>query len=191
MLRSVISIQNVADLGQRYDIIFEANQDVGNYWMRAVPASGCSNIANADGIRAIVRYEGGDDSSDPTSIPFPITDTECKDETGLVPILPRNVGTLAYGQEANISVIKDVQNNLVKFAIDGSSLLIDWDNPTLLLAEASDPSFPTSYNVIELNGTSDTVRRFFTQLIEVDLYRGAIRWTDRTQPSCTAIKDLN
>jgi hypothetical protein len=150
-------IQVIADLGQRYDIIFEANQQIGNYWMRAVPAAGCSVIGNADGIRAIVRYEGADDSADPTSIPFTITDTECKDETGLVPIVPRNVPTLAYGQQANISVVEDVQTKILAFAIDGSSLLIDWDNPTLLLAEASDPSFPTSYNDVQLNGTSATV----------------------------------
>jgi hypothetical protein len=157
--------------------------------MRAVPAAGCSAIGNAYGIRAIVRYEGADDSAEPTSIPFPITDIECKDETDLVPILPMNVGTLAYGQQANISIVEDVQNNLVKFAIDGSSLLIDWDNPTLLLAEASDPSFPTDYNVVELNGTSDTVPSiFFIQLMEVDVYRGSIRWRGRTQPSCTSIK---
>lgn len=154
-------IQVIADLGQRYDIIFEANQQVGNYWMRAVPAAGCSVIGNADGIRAIVRYEGADDSADPTSIPFTITDTECKDETGLVPIVPRNVPTLSYGQQANISVIEDVQTQIFEFAIDGSSLLIDWDSPSLLLAEGSDPSFPTSYNVVQLNGTSETVYSFF------------------------------
>ena len=70
-------------------------------------------------------------------------------------MLPRNVGTICSGEEADISVIQ--QGNLIKFAINGSSLLIDWDNPTLLLAEKSDPSFPLAYNVITLNGTSDTV----------------------------------
>ena len=146
----------MADAGQRYDIIFEANQKVGNYWMRAVPAAGCSVNNNADGIRAIVRYQGANDTFEPTTIPYNITDTECKDETGLIPVLPRNVGTLSFGEESDVSVIQEA-GNLIKFAMNGSSLLIDWDNPTLLLAEKSDPSFPLDYNVITLNGTSDTV----------------------------------
>ena len=108
-----------------------------------------------------------------------------------MPILPKNVGKIAYGQEVDVSLIQDVQNNLFKFAINGSSLLIDWDKPTLLLAEASDPSFPTEYNVVELNGTSDSVYLYTAQLTEVDLYRCAVRWTRRSESSCTVIKLLN
>lgn len=44
-------------IGQRYDIVVEATGDSAtNYWMRAVPASACSENANIDGIRGIVRY---------------------------------------------------------------------------------------------------------------------------------------
>jgi hypothetical protein len=139
-------------------VIFEANQEVGNYWMRAVPGTDCSLNNNPDNIHAIVRYDSIS-TADPESTAFPIKDTECKDETGLIPIVPRSVGNIAIGQEADISIITDVKDNLLKFAINGSSLLIDWDNPTLLLAENSDPSFPTQYNVINLNGTSDSVKR--------------------------------
>lgn len=156
--------------------------------MRAVPAAGCSVNNNADGIRAIVRYQGANDTLEPTSIPYNITDTECKDETGLIPVLPRNVGTICFGEETDISVIQDVQDNLnlIKFAMNGSSLLIDWDNPTLLLAENSNPSFPSDYNVIALNGTSDTVCSVYdmTWLMAVDIYRCSIRWSNCPKSSC-------
>ena len=157
MLLLVIGNKLLADAGQRYDIIVEANKKVGNYWMRAVPAADCSVNKNADGIRAIVKYQGANDSLEPTTTPYNITDTECKDETGLIPVVPRNVGTLSVGEEEDVSVIQDVQDNFIKFAMNGSSLRIDWDNPTLLLAEKSHPSFPLDYDVITLNGTSDTV----------------------------------
>lgn len=151
--------------------------------MRAVPAAGCSVNNNPDGIRAIVRYQGANHTLEPTTIPYNITDTECKDETGLIPVLPRNVGTICFGEETDISVIQD---NLIKFAMNGSSLLIDWDNPTLLLAENSVPSFPSDYNVIALNGTSNTVCSVhdMTWLIAVDIYRCSIRWFNCLKSSC-------
>lgn len=124
--------------------------------MRAIPAADCSVNNNADNIRAIVRYECADNTVEPITTAY-VTDTECKDETGLVPIVPRNVGNLAFGQEVDVSVIQDVKDNFLLFAMNGSSLLINWDNPTLLLAENRDPSYPASYDVVSLNGTSDTV----------------------------------
>src|SRR5271170_3568013 len=112
--------------------------------MRAIPASGCSSNLNPDGILAIVRYDGvNDDTADPSSTGYDTGTTACFDESGLVPVVPRDVGYIVFGQEVDISVITD---NYVKFTINGSSLLIDWDNPTLLLAESSDPSYPTDYN---------------------------------------------
>ena len=141
-------------LGQRYDIVVEANQAVDNYWMRAVPASDCSGNLNSDGIRAIVSYDGADTTSEPESAAFPNVTTACIDEKGLVPVVPRDVGTFGGGEEVDVAFIS---SNYYKFTINGSSLDIDWDNPTLLLADSLDSSFPGSYNVISLNGTSTTV----------------------------------
>ncbi|KAJ5105876.1 hypothetical protein NUU61_003223 [Penicillium alfredii] len=44
--------------GQRYDIVVEANQDSGNYWMRAVYQTPCNGLkAEHNDIRGIIRYE--------------------------------------------------------------------------------------------------------------------------------------
>jgi hypothetical protein len=50
-------------IGQRYDVIFEANQTAGNYWFRAEAANSCASASNGNG-RAIFRYTASD-----TSIP--------------------------------------------------------------------------------------------------------------------------
>jgi hypothetical protein len=57
-------------------------------------------------------------------------------------------------EEVNVAVIT---SNYLKFTINRSSLQIDWDNPTLFLANNLDGSFPGSYNVISLKGTSTIV----------------------------------
>lgn len=121
--------------------------------MRAVPATHCSSVNNGDWIRAVVRYEGSDDSL-PTSTSWTIPDQNCVDEEGLVPWVARDVGGLAYGDQANISIVKQ---NYEKFTMGGTSLQIDWSNPTLLLAEKGDPSYPADYNVLQVDGTDDTV----------------------------------
>jgi FtsP/CotA-like multicopper oxidase with cupredoxin domain len=139
-------------LGQRYDIIFEANQNAGNYWMRAVPATSCSATLNPDGARAIVRYDGAN-HEDPTSVPYTPT-MECVDEHQLVPVVHIDPGNFAFGEKVDISVIVD---NYVKFTVNGSSMFIDWSEPTLLLADNHDSRYPAGYNVVSLNGTKDTV----------------------------------
>lgn len=121
--------------------------------MRATPATGCSNVNNSDWIRAIVHYEGADNQQ-PTSQNWTITDMTCVDEDGLVPYVPMNVGYLSYGDQANISLIK---TNYEKFTMGGTSLEINWEDPTLMLAEKADPSYPAQYNVLEVNGTDNTV----------------------------------
>ena len=135
-------------------MIVAADQPPANYWMRAVTATGCSANFNGNGIQAIVRYSGTNQTSDPTSTPYDISTMVCQDETGLVPIVPVNLGFLSYGEELPLDLVTE---NYVKFLLNGTSLFIDWDNPTLLQAENLDPTFPDDDNVISLNGTSDTV----------------------------------
>ena len=128
--------------------------------MRAAPATECSANNNADGIRAIVRYQGADETVEPASTPYSIG-TECADEVNLVPVVKRNVGNFAYGNQMDVNIIFD---NYIKFTLNGSSLFLDWKDPTLLKVENFDPSYPSAYNVISLNGTAETVIPFMTWL---------------------------
>jgi len=47
--------------GQRYSLVLNANQPVGNYWIRALPSSGFANLSTGFGggtNSAILRYKG-------------------------------------------------------------------------------------------------------------------------------------
>ncbi|KAG8791728.1 hypothetical protein FRC12_008260 [Ceratobasidium sp. 428] len=53
--------------GERYSIVVEANQTVGNYWIRApITARRSSNTLDPELVKAVLRYEGAP-ASDPTT----------------------------------------------------------------------------------------------------------------------------
>jgi hypothetical protein len=132
----------------------EADQDVDNYWMRLIATSGCSKITNED-LTAIVRYDGASTTDDPTSTAYIPDNQICEDETGLVPIVSRDAGLFSYSSGMDITLAKT--NGIFSWQINGSSFRINWSDPTLLLADNYDPSYPSQYNVLDLNGTDDTV----------------------------------
>lgn len=86
--------------GQRYDIVVEANQVIGNYWMRAIYQTACNqnNNKNKDNIRGIIRYVGADTSADPTTNQWSDITNSCNDEPyeKLVPWLKVDVGASSY-----------------------------------------------------------------------------------------------
>ena len=134
----------------------EANQDVDNYWMRLVATSGCSKITNND-LTAIIRYDGASTTENPTSTAHVPDNQICEDETGLVPIVVRNAGLFSYTSGMDITVAKT--NGIFSWQVNGSSFRIDWSDPTLLLVDNNDPSYPSQYNVLDLNGTEETVTK--------------------------------
>lgn len=117
------------NVGQRYDIIFETNQEVGNYWLRVgVPAlsptgaSVCGNsaiYANKDVVvGAIVSYEGAGDAW-PTSEAYP-NDGTCKDEV-IAPwfTTPMSGG---YKLEALNVTLSGPSAHVVNWFINGSTM---------------------------------------------------------------------
>ena len=82
-------------IGQRYDIIIEANATPGDYWLRAGWQTACAANGNAGGITGIIRYDNSS-TSDPTTTGLSV-DTFCGDEAlaNLVPHVALNVGN--YG----------------------------------------------------------------------------------------------
>ena len=125
--------------------------------MRLVATSGCSSITNKD-LTAIVRYDGANTTDDPTSTAYVPDNQICEDETGLVPIVPRDAGLFSYSSGMDITLAKT--NGIFSWQINGSSFRINWSDPTLLLVDNYDPSYPSQYNVLDLNGTEETVTNF-------------------------------
>lgn len=140
-------------MGQRYDIIVEANQDADNYWMRAVPQAACSSNDNADDIKGIVRYDSSS-TDDPTSSAYTaIADVdECVDEdaSNLVPYVSYTVGTLTDTDDDDLTVAVTQSNSLFKWQIGSSTMEVQWDDPTLLQVYNNDSSWNASEVVIDL-----------------------------------------
>lgn len=83
-------------VGQRYDVIVEADQEPADYWARAQPMLSCLAInLMAQNVRAIVRYDASSVET-PTSLQWAMLDL-CRDEdlANLVPHIPHDVGASA------------------------------------------------------------------------------------------------
>jgi FtsP/CotA-like multicopper oxidase with cupredoxin domain len=120
------------NIGQRYDIIVEANQPADNYFLRADNQQACSGTVQAKDIRAIVRYDSTS-TGIPTSTAYNYTE-ECVDEllTNLVPVVPLNP-TAADITEGALDVVvaaNDVQ--LFKWFLSGTTFFSQYGDPTLL-----------------------------------------------------------
>ncbi|KAF1981848.1 multicopper oxidase [Aulographum hederae CBS 113979] len=119
------------NIGERYNLVVEADQPVGDYFMRSDNQNACAGLIQALDIKGIVRYEGSAGVT-PTSTAWNYT-SECVDEplASLVPIVPINAGT------SDISSLKDVtisQNSagLFKWFLSGTTFMSHPETPTLL-----------------------------------------------------------
>lgn len=91
-------------IGQRYDVIFTANQTPDNYWFRALIPSGtigaqggggCGSNDNGDYIRAIFNYQNVT-VANPNSTVSTIVNDQCQDETQIVPYVAKDVPASAF-----------------------------------------------------------------------------------------------
>jgi FtsP/CotA-like multicopper oxidase with cupredoxin domain len=137
-------------IGQRYDVIVKADQSsvASNFWMRAIPQASCSSNNNSDNIKGIVYY--GNSPSTPTTTGYSYTDN-CNDEdaSNLVPYLSNTVSNAYYNANENVSVAYN-SDNLFRWYLNNSTMIVDRGNPTLLQVYNDDMSFSNSSNVITL-----------------------------------------
>jgi FtsP/CotA-like multicopper oxidase with cupredoxin domain len=134
--------------GQRYDVIINANQTVGNYWIRVATGGGgaCDGPnANANNIRGIIRYSGAP-VANPTSTGS--VATGCSDETDIVPWVSSTVPS-GSPTDLNVGFVPLAPNGsiLIRWTINGSAIAVDWRDPTLEYVINGTAVFPTSENV--------------------------------------------
>ncbi|KAI1328021.1 multicopper oxidase [Xylariaceae sp. FL0255] len=142
----------VIGIGQRYTVIIEANQPAANYWMRTVPAIGCSGFATApDNRTGILRYNSGSTALPTTQQqPSLASSLACRDTstTLLHPIVPwivdrhpqNNVTDDTF--HAGLQSTPDVELGPPGFPyrhwfVGSQPLWIDFAKPTILNIEAS------------------------------------------------------
>ncbi|KAI9737138.1 MAG: hypothetical protein M1834_000731 [Cirrosporium novae-zelandiae] len=137
-------------IAQRYDVIVEADAPDAHYWMRAVPQD-CSSNNSTDNIRAIVKYEGASARGDPKSEPYNMT-LGCFDEdlSQLIPYMHAEVGSAAVSDDWSVQV-KLNSDNLFKWYLDSNTMVLDWENPTLMQVWKNATQFTNTSCIYELD----------------------------------------
>lgn len=117
------------NIGQRYDVVVTADQDPGNYWIRALVQNCSSGNAMAGNITGILHYDSVALLEAPTSVEAAWADS-CADElsSDLVPYLALDAG------EANVTdgldVFHDTFNSMSWWTVNDVEFYSDWKNPS-------------------------------------------------------------
>jgi FtsP/CotA-like multicopper oxidase with cupredoxin domain len=137
-------------IAQRYDVIIEATDPigVGNYWLRAVPQLACSDNANPDDIRGIIRY--GFHQGDPTTTAYNVTD-DCLNEplSEQHPVVALNVGPPSVEIDEHLTLGKT--GGVFKWFLNGTTFKVDWSEPTIRSIWENKP-YTNQSDAIEISG---------------------------------------
>ncbi|KAL6869800.1 hypothetical protein ACO1O0_001131 [Amphichorda felina] len=141
--------------GQRYDVIVEASQDVGVYWMRAIYQTACNQNTNEndDNILGIVRYEGADPDAEPTTEVNPDITNSCGDEPygKLVPWVSHQVGPDSIKKDIALQWYYEL-STVFHWTLNTKTLIIDWEDPTLLdVYHRNQTEWPRNSNVVTVD----------------------------------------
>lgn len=155
-------------IGQRYDVIVEASAAPGDYWLRGTWNSACSNNLNPEGITGIIRYDGAASTADPTTVSTVTKALTCGDEdpADLVPHLALDVGV--WNEIASESLSIGLGGDWFQWTLNGSSLELDWEAPTVMEIVNGGTAFPLDYNVVSVDRTPGVETPEFAVLIIQD-----------------------
>lgn len=142
-------------MGQRYDILVDATESSGNFWIRAIPQTTCSDNENADDIKGIMMYNSSI-TTEPETSAYSYIDT-CDDEslTDLVPYYSMNVSTARISSDEAVTIGRT--NNLFKWKMASTSFLVDWADPTVKHIYEGNTTWTTQNHVVELDTANEWV----------------------------------
>ncbi|KAE9983102.1 hypothetical protein BLS_004937 [Venturia inaequalis] len=131
------------NIGQRYDVIIEATESTGSFFLRADNQNACAGTVQALDIRAIINYDTSLVNDGSTGTAYNYTG-ECVDEpmASLVPVAPMTVGAADVTEGALNVLVSGNSAQLYKWYISGTSFMAQYNDPTLL-AVAQNVSLPT------------------------------------------------
>ncbi|KAF1942947.1 laccase [Clathrospora elynae] len=145
----------VIAVGQRYEVIINATEEVGNYWLRVGTGGRCDGPnVNAQNVRSIFRYAGAG-SGDPNSTGS-VLPVGCYDESNIVPYqkttVPREMPEeLTFAFNSNYSSGLSQGNGLVQWLVNGVPMSIDLDVPTLQSQLQGNTSYAVGRHVFEVD----------------------------------------
>ena len=138
-------------IGQRYDVVINANQTAGNYWFRANVATDCQSANNGAGL-AIFNYNGVA-VANPSSTAYATPSTGCFEPTNLAPFWVQPVPSTSAFSDLDVGLTTgSVHNgaNLTVWGINSTSIDTQWDKPMRTYIQEGNTSYPASENVITL-----------------------------------------
>ena len=141
-------------VGQRYDVVINADQPAGAYWLNATLSSiGLCGSSKNPYPAAIIAYEGFEDVL-PTNPGVAPVDTYCADNVSLRPSVPVSAPITEFDPrpEDTLSISLDVNTNISKvfWEVNGRPIDVLWEKPTLEYVLKNELSFPLEDNVIQL-----------------------------------------
>ncbi|KAF2176521.1 multicopper oxidase [Zopfia rhizophila CBS 207.26] len=148
---------NVLSIGiaQRYDVIVTADKAniASDFWLRAVPQQSCSAISNGNDIRGIIHY--GESTGTPNTKSYHFVD-ECVDEEArsLSPVVAKDVGSTPFLRTVQEVTLGRNARNLFRWYVNGSTMEVQWGDPTLNRVVSNDMSWNRPQNVIQLDETN-------------------------------------
>ncbi|KAL8329973.1 hypothetical protein RB597_005326 [Gaeumannomyces tritici] len=160
-------------IGQRYDVIVEANAKPGDYWLR----SGMSCVPGDTGalrerVTGIIRYDKKS-KADPKTTSDVVVDETCSDEDPkkLVPHVALDVTHMGEIVQSDLGFKPNGTpaegQNWFQWTLNNSSLVLDWHDPTLERIFDRQSIFPTKYNVIKAEPASyGPSKQWFTLVIQ-------------------------
>lgn len=116
--------------------------------MRAIPQSACSDNDSSDNIKGIVYY--GDSASTPDTSAYSYTDS-CDDmeASELIPSLSQSASTVYYNSDEPVTLGQNT-DSLFRWSMNGTSMQVYWDNPSLLQLWNNQTSFTNTSGVVTL-----------------------------------------
>ncbi|KAK3386290.1 Cupredoxin [Sordaria brevicollis] len=150
-------------IGQRYDVIIDANQPTANYWFNvtfsALPCGQSDNPYPA----AIFSYSGASTTALPTQQGTTPPDSRCAaPERDYVPVVTRSAPgvtsfapSLSTSHTLNVDLTVDTAQARVFWPVNSTPLKVNWQEPTLrYIANNTLSTIPRSSNVITIPPSS-------------------------------------
>ncbi|KAI1269263.1 laccase-1 [Xylariaceae sp. FL1019] len=140
-------------IGQRYDIIVEANADPGDYWIRSGWNTLCRVIGNDGDISpegtGILRYDSTSTADPETTDAGVVANCWDQDVETLVPVVPVDVTDLeqVVFEKLGSGV---TQLSYFTWTLNSSTLYLDWAEPTVKQVEEGNSAYTGFENVVEV-----------------------------------------
>jgi FtsP/CotA-like multicopper oxidase with cupredoxin domain len=143
-------------VGQRVDVIVQANKTPGNYWMNATMYASNACGASANAFPAAIMHYSNAPNALPTDKGVLPVDSLCMDRHDFEPIVKRTVPTRDFTPSRDnlldITLVPPTTSQpFLLWNVNASSIRVQWDKPVLDYVLRGETNYPRSENLIMVN----------------------------------------